>query len=270
MYPVLVPHNDTWTRGKTMRRRASAPPQQELPLISDRLTLRLTLTVILLIIITLAISIGGRWLGQGMALGGHSESGAILTVTIGEDTLKVPENTVRFAEQRRSGTAERVDLYLTWPGMMGYSSEQRDSFDNIERPDTLLFLQISQSTMSKDMSGRLTPIYTQLFDGPSEPYGNGLTLHHLKNTSGYGQEVLLTAEHQSQPTYAVRCLLPSTGERATSGDCQRDIHVGRDLTVLYRFSSSLLKDWDHIDAAVRSFVGARLDASDSNSASKDD
>lgn len=253
-----------------MTRRASAQQQEDLPLISDRFLQRLTLATILLVAIILAISVGGRWLGQRMALGGHSESGAMLAVTIGEDTLQVPENTIRFAEQRRSGPAERIDLYLTWPGMMGYSHERRDSFDNIERPDLLIFLQISQSTMSKDMSGRLEPIYTQLFDGPPEPYGNGLTLHQLKNTSGYGNEVLLTAEPSGQTPFAVRCLLPSPGELATSGDCQRDIHVGRDLTVLYRFSSNLLKDWNHIDAAVRSFVGARLDATGSNSASKGD
>jgi hypothetical protein len=56
----------------------------------------------------------------------------------------------------------------------------------------------------------------------------------------------------------VRCVLPAAGERATSGDCQRDIHIGQDLTILYRFSSALLKDWQHIDAAVRLFVENRL------------
>jgi len=253
-----------------MTRRASAQPQEDLPLISDRFLQRLTLATILLVTITLAISIGGRWLGQRMALGGHSESGAMLAVTIGEDTLQVPENTIRFAEQRHSGPAERIDLYLTWPGMMGYGHDRRDSFDNVERSDLLIFLQISQSTMSKDMSGRLEPIYTQLFDGAPVPYGNGLTLHHLKNTSGYGEEVLLTAERPGKQPFVVRCLLPSATGHATSGDCQRDVHIGSDLTTLYRFSSSLLKDWDHIDAAVHSFVDARLDATGSNSASKGD
>jgi len=253
-----------------MTRRASAPPQADLPLISDRFLLRLTCAAILLIAITLAISIGGRWLGQHMALGGHSESGTILDVTIGEDTLQIPENTIRFAEQRHSGPAERVDLYLTWPGMMGYTHERRESFDTIENPDLLLFLQISQSTMSKDMSGRLVPIYSKLFDGPPVEFGHGLTLHHLKNTSGYGSEVLLTAERPDQQPFAVRCILPSQKNRASSGDCQRDIHIGSDLTVLYRFSSTLLQDWNHIDAAVRSFVSARINAGSASRAPKGD
>ncbi|AYD01318.1 hypothetical protein [Neorhizobium sp. NCHU2750] len=253
-----------------MTRRESAPPQQELPLISERFLLRVTLVTILLVAATLAIAIGGRWLGQRMALGGHTESAQVFPVTIGEDTLGLAANTIRFEEQRHAGTTERVDLYLTWPGMEGYSHALRDSFDNLDRPDLLLFLQISQSTMSKDMSGRLQPIYQQLFDGAPEPYDYGLTLHHLRDSSGYGQEVLLTAPHPGEPDYVVRCLLPATGEKPTSGDCQRDIHVGRDLTVLYRFSSSLLKDWNHIDAAVSGFVNARLNAADGQSAQKDD
>jgi hypothetical protein len=253
-----------------MTRRASAPPQQELPLISERFLLRLALATVLLVAATLAISIGGRWLGQRMALGGHTESSDTLAVTIGEDTLQIPGNTIRFEEQRHAGKAERVDLYLTWPGMQGYSHERRENFDDADRPDLLLFLQISQSTMSKDMSGRLQPIYQQLFDGQPVAYDHGLTLHRLRSSSGYGQEVLLTAGRAGQPTYAVRCLLPSPGEKPTSGDCQRDIHIGHDLTVLYRFSSSLLKDWDHIDAAVSAFVGARLAAAGDVPGLKDD
>jgi hypothetical protein len=205
-----------------------------------------------------------------MALGGHTESTRTLAISIGEDTLQIPANTIRFEEQRHAGQAERLDLYLTWPGLEGYSHERRDSFDSIDRPDLLLFLQISQSTMSKDMSGRLQPIYDQLFDGEPAPFDHGLTLHHLRGSSGYGQEVLLTAARTGQPDYAVRCLLPSAGDKPTGGDCQRDIHIGRDLTVLYRFSSSLLKDWDHIDAAVQRFVGAHLAAAGDVSGPKDD
>jgi len=73
-----------------------------------------------------------------------------------------------------------------------------------------------------------------------------------------GDEVLLTALRQGGPDYVVRCLLPASPELATSGDCQRDIRVGRDLSVLYRFSSRHLAEWEHIDAAIAQFVETRL------------
>ena len=108
------------------------------------------------------------------------------------------------------------------------------------------------------MSGRLEPIYSHLLEGPAESFRDGLTLHRLRADAGYGDEVLLTAPIKGGQDYVVRCILPSSPDKAASGDCQRDIKVGRDLSVLYRFSSSHLNDWEHIDAAIRTFVEARL------------
>jgi hypothetical protein len=142
--------------------------------------------------------------------------------------------------------------------MQGDSAGLRSRFDDISQSSALIFLQLSQSTMSRDMSGRLDPIYSKLFDGNPQQVNFGLTLHHLRADSGYGNEIILTAPRDGQPDYVVRCLLPAPGERANSGDCQRDIHIGQDLTVLYRFSSALLQDWQHIDAAVGLFVENRL------------
>ncbi|WJH39997.1 hypothetical protein N7E02_25570 [Aliirhizobium terrae] len=242
-----------------MSNRTSAPVEDDLPLISQRFIFRLAIVIALLVIATIGISVGGHWLGQRIALGGHSQSQEVMAVTIGEDTLRVPANMIRFADQRRSGVAERLDVYLTWPGLEGYSEAMRKSFDSVEQPNLLIFLQLSQSTMSKEMSGRLGPVYAQLFEGEAQTYISGLTLHHLRADSGYGDEVVLTADRgDGALPYVVRCLIPAPGAKATGADCQRDIHIGNDLTVLYRFSSTLLKDWDHIDAAVKSFVRSRL------------
>lgn len=232
---------------------------EEQPLISPRFLVRIALFTVILAAITSAIGLGGHWLGQRMALGGHSDSREIVNVTIGEDILHIPANMIRFENQRHAGPAERLDVYLTWPGMKGYETSVSDSFDDIDRADRLIFLQISQSTMSKDMSGRLDPIYRQLFDGKPRPFDYGLALHVMKPDSGYGQEIMLTATAVDKAPYAVRCLLPTSNDKATSADCQRDIHAGQDLTVLYRFSSTLLKDWDLIDAAVESFVKTHID-----------
>ncbi|MGK6316803.1 hypothetical protein [Neorhizobium sp. DT-125] len=230
----------------------------EAPLISSRFLYRLTAIVAVLVALTVAIGIGGHWFGQRIALAGHTEGTEELLIRIGQDELSLPANTIRFRDQRRSGVAERVDLYLTWPELKGYSADLRPRFDDIAQSSALIFLQLSQSTMSRDMSGRLDPIYSKLFDGEPQPVNFGLTLHRLRSDSGYGNEIVLSARRPGAPDYVVRCLLPGSGENPTSGDCQRDIHIGQDLTVLYRFSSALLKDWQHIDAAVRLFVETRL------------
>jgi len=227
------------------------------PLISTRFMLVATCLVLLLVLASTAISYAGRIYGERISLGGHSESREIIAITIGRDQLKLPANTIRFEQQRTSGPAEQVGLYLLWPEMAGYEQRLRRRFDDLSLDQSLIFLQISQSTMSRDMSGRVSAIYAHLLTSPSEPGPGGLTLRRFKPGTGYDGEVLLTAIRAGDDDYAVRCLLPTNAAQATDGDCQRDIHVGEDLTVLYRFSSRMLGDWAAIDQAVRSYVSTR-------------
>jgi len=237
---------------------SSAATIEERPLISSGLACRLTAGIAVLAALTVAISVGGHWLGEKISLAGHTIDTKPISVTIGDDTMRLAANTIRFPSERSDGTAERVDLYLTWPQMQGYSETDRMRFDDISQSSSLIFLQISQSTMSRDMSGRLGPIYSQLMDGAAYAGPFGLTAHRLRADAGYNGEILLTAPRSGEADYVVRCLLPSSPALATSGDCQRDIKVGKDLSVLYRFSSNQLGDWRAMDAAVRSFVNARL------------
>ena len=240
------------------------------PLISNRMALGITAALALMAAATFAISLGASWIGPSLALGSHTDSKEQILVRIGQDELRLPANTIRFAEQRHAGDSERIDLYLTWPEMQGYSVGQKKRFDDSSSADGLIFLQLSQSTMSRDMSGRVEPIYSRLFDGDSLPGPFGLTAHHLRADSGYGDEVILTARHSGGDAYAVRCLMPrqtAAGETtsqttslaaANSASCQRDIRAGQDLTVLYRFSPTLLRDWAHIDVAIARFVQERV------------
>ncbi len=240
-----------------MSHSAAGHPAEQ-PLLSTRFLVRVTATIAVLALLTVAISIAGRWFGRHISLAGNTENTDGIILTIGRDTIGLPANTIRFPSERHDGAAERVDLYLTWPEMQGYSKETRQRFDDIAQSSGLIFLQITQGTMSRDMSGRLEPIYSHLMDGAAEPFSHGLTLHRLRADAGYNGEILLTASREGAADYVVRCVLPSSAEVATSGDCQRDIKVGKDLSVLYRFSSRHLADWDHIDAAIRTFVETRL------------
>lgn len=242
-----------------MRAGASGvePENGQSPLISTHFLVLATLTILCLAAASAAINWFGQSYGARLSLAGHSESGEILDVTIGRDRLALPANTIRFEQQRQSGNAESVDLYLLWPEMTGYSSAERRRFDDLSLSHSLVFLQLSQSTMSRDMSGRVEPIYRHLLDVGSTPGPNGLVVHTFKSGTGYDGESLLIGKSPDGQPFAIRCLLPDAPERAGSSDCQRDIHVGEDLTVLYRFSSRLLGDWQAIDATVRAYVEAR-------------
>ncbi len=237
---------------------ATTGDDEHVPLLSNRLLTRLTIGVAVLAGLTVGISIAGRMLGERIALAGHTENAEPIDVVIGQDQIRLPANVIRFEEQRHTGLAERVDLYLTWPEMQGYSNAERGRFNDANRPESLIFLSLSQSTMSKDMSGRLEPIYSHLFDGHTELGPAALTLRHLKDNSGYGNEVFFTGTLPDGSDYAVRCMMPAADAPSTSADCQRDIHIGSDLSVLYRFSSRLLPQWQAMEARVRDYLGQSL------------
>lgn len=233
-------------------------PLQEEPLLSGRALRILIAVVVLLVALMAVINLAGRWFGDRIALAGHTASTATFDITIGQDRLALPANAIRFAQARTGGETDRIDLYLAWPEMSGYSAETAHRFNDLANPGQLIFVQLSQSTMSRDMSGRLGPIYSGLFEGPETPFEAGLSLHRLRQDSGYAGEVMLTGKRPGQPDYAVRCILASEERPASNADCQRDIFAGRDLNVLYRFSSSLLPQWRALDEAVRAYVEARL------------
>lgn len=239
------------------RETAHSEPSEHAPLISNRFLVITTLLIVLLAAASIGISLAGRLYGEKLSLAGHSDSHEIITATIGRDQLNLSANTIRFEQQRTGGPTERIDLYLLWPEMTGYEKGLRHRFDDLSQPQTLIFLQISQSTMSRDMSGRIEPIYAHLLSAQQAIGPAGLTLRRFEPGTGYDGEVLFTARRPGEADYAVRCLLPSTDAQTTDGDCQRDIHVGEDLTVLYRFSSKLLGHWAQIDQAVRTYVSAR-------------
>lgn len=238
------------------------------PLLSNRFLARLVAVVAVMAVLSGAINLLGHWYGDSLLSQGETDSADVHTITIGQDQLRLVANTMRFENQRTDGVLERADLYLLWPEMIGYRKEYRRRFEDVSMAASLIFIQLTQSTMSRDMSGRLEPIYNHLFSGPPEKGPYGLTLHRLKAESGYGNEVLLTARRLGERDYVVRCVLPEKDTAPSSGDCQRDIHVGKDLTVLYRFSSSRLADWDKIDMSIRAYVEQRLVAQDAGAAAR--
>lgn len=227
-------------------------------LISNRLLFRITLVIGVLAALASALGIAGKQFGDGLVLGGNTESREIHHVTIGQDTLSLPANMIRFDAQRKTGHAESVSIYLSWPELQGYSRATAPKFSDPRVSDTLIFAEFSQSVMSRDMSGRVEPIYSKLFTGDPAPGPAGLTVHMLSKKSGFGDERLLTAEMPDGSVYAVRCLLPTDRGSATSADCLRDVRVGRDLTLLYRFSSELLPQWRLIDRAIQSFAAKHI------------
>lgn len=206
-----------------------------------------------LALISLLISFIGGAIGSRLSMGGHTDDDSAHEVVIGNDVLAVSANYIRYPEQRRNGVAGRLDLYALWPGLQGFSEENRLAFNNADLSKPLIFLSFEPRSLSKDMSGRLEPIYSQLFDGSGERLANGLTRYKLRKEAGFIDESILIGDRSDGTRFVVRCLMPDSLQDSIAS-CNRDVHVGEDLAMMARFPAPLLDQWQTLDLALLGFA----------------
>ncbi|MCR4266466.1 hypothetical protein [Nitratireductor sp. ZSWI3] len=223
-----------------------------------RFALRFSQACFLLLLISAVLAAGGKWLGQTLATGGHSDSTEIKEIVIGNDVLSVPANAIRFENARRDGVARRLDLYLRWPELGGYRQATRDDFNHVDGSRRLVFLSIEERLMSRDMSGRFAPIYKRLIEPNGVAGPNGIVFHRFRKDAGYGDEVLaVAAGSDAAPPFVARCL-SGQAARESLAPCERDVAIGRNLSLTYRFPAALLGDWRQLDRAIRGKAASYL------------
>jgi len=210
-----------------------------------------------LALLSIAISVGGKFLGQSIAQGGHTDSTKMREIVIGNNVLMAPENMIRFADSRRDGVTSRLDLYVHWPEFTGYTAATRADFNHANGSKRLLFLTFQEKSMSRDMSGRFAPIYSSLVQRPGKPGPSGLTLYGFQPKSGYLDEMLAVSDETAKSPFVARCL---TGQAETSSlaPCERDIDIGDDLSLTIRFPADVLPEWVKLEALVREHARAML------------
>lgn len=198
--------------------------------------------------ISVAISVSGRIVGRSIAMAGHTDDKTMAQIVIGNNVIETPKNTIRFADARRNGIAQKLDLYFRWPDLAGYSDAARGDFNHANGKPNILFVSFSQRMTSRDMSGRFAPIYSSLTAATDESAPAGLKTRVFTERSGYENETLYVAERPGRDPYVVRCLAADSG--VSLAPCERDIQIGDDLTMSYRFPRELLAEWSALDAAM--------------------
>lgn len=230
--------------------QATAPALQSRHAIDSSFVVKVFYVFAALALLSLGISVGGKWLGRSIALAGHTDDATLREVVIGNNVISAPSNMIRFDRQRTDGVASRLDLYLRWPQLDGYSDAARDDFNHANGSRNIIFLSFGERMMSRDMSGRLEPIYSTMLVQPGQPGPAGVELFMFNEKSGYLNEMLAVARRAEGEPFVARCLVGESAEESLA-PCERDIHVGKDLSLTYRFPLALLEDWRTLDAAVR-------------------
>jgi hypothetical protein len=214
-----------------------------------------------LALLSVGISYAGKTFGRAIALAGHTDDTTMQGVVIDGEMVAVPANMIRFASDRHSGEAKRLDLYLSWPRLEGYSDDERALFNHAGDAHRIIFASFEPRSMPRDMSNRLTPIYRLLIEEPGEKVEAGLVAHRFIEASGYGDEMLIVDPTRFTAPFVARCLTGAEADTALA-PCERDIDVGANLSLRYRFPRALLDDWKALDAGMRAFAAKALQPAD--------
>lgn len=221
----------------------------QLSVVDSKLMKRVFYVFSALAVLSIAISVGGKWFGRSIAMAGYTDDTTIHEIVIGNNVVAVPANVIRFDQARRDGIASRLDLYLRYPEMDGYSEAARDDFNHTGPSKDIIFLSFERQIMSRDMSGRFAPIYSSLIVQPGTPGPGGTTLYGFTEKSGYFNEVLAVGNRGGKDPFVARCLSGQSAAQSLA-PCERDILLGDELSLTYRFPREFLGDWQALDAAI--------------------
>ncbi len=222
--------------------------------ISSKILNKIIFWTIALFVIALIMSVLAHFFGDSLSRAGHSSSTKQLEIVVGDEYLKVPANKVRFYSQRSTGAVNKLELYMHWPSLSGYQDALSDDFNNSENNKNLVFLSIEPRTMSFDMSGRVAPIYSQFFEGQAQTTNTGLIKQALSAKGGYIDEDLYYAAASPYP-FATRCVREVA---STTPFCIRDIHIGKNLMLTYRFHQKHLVNWIELEQSISAIAKSMI------------
>lgn len=208
-----------------------------------------------LAVVALCFFFIATYFGDGLSRAGHSADETPLEIVMANNVMMIPANTIRFPTQRSSGVLDRLDLYLHWPSLSGYRDNLKTTFSDASGESDLIFITFQPRTMSYDMSGRLEPIYSLFFKDVGVRTDAGLIRQPLNEKGGFIDEDMYFQPDSPYP-FAARCVKEAS--KIGAPFCIRDVHVGENLMVTYRFHKKLLNQWQELDQAVRSYAKSMI------------
>ena len=255
MVDVPLRHTPAVARSTTGRRpgASSAQPRVIIPALRrprwPRIAGGTAIAVAAIVVLGFGLRVGIDVYRASLTLSGLSPDPTPLTLTIGQDTIAVPRNMLRAASG--GGAVKQADLVLHWPTLEGYAPSLAADFRDGSPSAPLIYATISERTSALDAGSRLDNIYTRYFVGDPLTAPAGLTARALAVDSGYAGEVVYYGP-PAGARFVARCLAEPTADGPAT--CIRDIPLGRNLTLLYRFSRDLMGDWQALDAGMRALA----------------
>jgi hypothetical protein len=224
------------------------------------LAVRLFMGFGVLALLSVVILLGGKLYGRSLIHAGHTSSTQRLEIVIGNDTLSVAANMIRKEEQRHSGKAKRLDLYIHWPSVSGFQDRLAAEFNSVDpATNSIVFVSIMPRMTTRDMAGRFDPVYRKVMTGGPLAAGPELLAHTLSAEHGYiGERLVYSApDMRGGERFVARCQ-DTDAAHVILAPCETEIHFGETLTAQIRFPARLLNEWRGLHVALPVFLHGLL------------
>jgi hypothetical protein len=160
---------------------------------------------------------------------------------------------LREPATRGGGAVKQAELLLHWPTLEGYTQALAADFIDGSPAAPMVYATIAPRSIALDPGARLDGIYSKHFVGDPLPAPTGLTARRLGAESGYSGEIVYFAAAAPE-RFVARCVAESTPEIPAT--CLRDLKVGKNLALTYRFNRDIILEWVALDDGMRALRAA--------------
>jgi hypothetical protein len=177
-----------------------------------------------------------------------------VSISVSGMKFVIPANYIIYASARQSGPRKEIALFTTFPDFKGYTTSNASLFSGNAADSPVIFLLLREEQFKISEAERLQRVYmTYVTDPQGKPGPFGLTEYAFRDDSGYHNEDLFVGQDNGQPI-VLRCVRFSA--EVPSPSCLRDIRLGHDVALTYRFKRANLGHWQDIIHGVDGLVAS--------------
>ncbi|MEP3628845.1 MAG: hypothetical protein ABJN04_02480 [Hyphomicrobiales bacterium] len=207
--------------------------------------------ILFVLIFLCVIFIALRFYTNPETLGGFSSDTSSTNITIADTRLYVPKNMIRFKEQRTSPALSKLDLFIQWPSMKGFTKDDAATFQNINGTSNLVFVTLEVGEPLNSAEQKLNGLYRRYFSKSPWRGPAGLIGNELDRSSGYLSEDVLYAKH-GDDIFLTRCMQKGkSGTYNLQPTCIYEFTFEDGINVYVRFHHSHLAEWQVLDERVK-------------------
>ena len=177
-------------------------------------------------------------------------------LSVGGTPFLIPANYIVYSRERNSGPHARVTLVALIPDFRGYSPEEARQFTDDSARSRVVHLRIWADDLALSEAAQLHRVLLHFVKSPrGQPGSFGLTRYSFRTDNGYRGQDLFVGVYRGQ-TIVLRCWRAAGTNQAP--DCMRDLRLGHNVVLSYRFKRTYLGQWRQIAQGVRQLVAQFL------------